>query len=73
MHQFDYNDYIYTEPENWDKVFTDFKQKDISYSAVAKLIGIPFTSLQRLRGGTEPKHSVGVSILKLHSRLCSTF
>ena len=68
-----FDDYIYTDREDWDKIFDDLAINQIGPTKIADLIGIAASSLQRLRDGTEPRHSVGVALLELHSRHCSTF
>ena len=67
-----FEDYIYTEREDWDQIFDDFAINQIGPTKIADLIGIAASSLQRLRDGVEPRHSVGVALLELHSRHCST-
>jgi len=65
-------DYVYPEQVSWGQIFSDLKQNDVRPGQIAELIGVPQSSLQRLMGGVEPRHSIGQSLLELHSRYCST-
>ena len=72
MNQYKFEDYVYPESISWDQIFTDLKQNDVRPCHIAELIDIPGSSLQRIMQGIEPRYSIGVSILKLHSRYCTT-
>ena len=72
MTQYNYDDYINREQISWDQIFDDLKQHDVRPCKIAELIDIPGSSLQRIMQGIEPRFSIGVSILKLHSRYCTT-
>ena len=65
-------DYVYPEQVSWGQIFDDLKQNDVRPGQIAELIGIPQSSLQRIREGVEPRYSIGESLLQLHSRYCST-
>ena len=70
MTQFKISDLVYPKKMSWDIIFNDLEDKGITPSKASMLIGAGRSSLQRWRSGTEPKHSIGVSILKIHTRYC---
>ncbi len=55
---------------DWPKVIEDIKATGLTYSAIANTIGAGWSTFQRYREGGEPRHSVGSSILLVHSRHC---
>lgn len=66
------NDYVYPKVLPWEQIFNDLMDKGgLSYSQIAEILGKKTSSIDRWwKGGTEPKHSIGVSILTIHSRYC---
>jgi hypothetical protein len=71
-HTYDEDDYCYPLEVSWSKIFADLKNSNVRTGQIAELIGIPQSSLQRIREGVEPRHSIGQSLIRLHSRYCST-
>lgn len=65
-----YTDYIYPKKLNWPQIFNDLAEHNVSPYQVSVLIGVKWSTLQRWLVDVEPRYSVGVSILELHSRYC---
>lgn len=73
MNQYKYEDYITPPNLNWGEIFNDLERNKVTLSQISDLIGIAKSSIQSLRAReTEPKYSIGVSILEIHSRYCSS-
>lgn len=70
MTQFKLSDLVYPKKLSWDTIFNDLGEAGITPARASILIGVPESSQQRWRAGVEPRHSVGVSILTIHSRYC---
>lgn len=70
MTQYKLSDLEYPKKLDWTLIFDDLVMHGISPYQVAILIGQGWSSVQRWREGTEPKYSIGVSILRVHSKYC---
>jgi predicted transcriptional regulator len=49
---------------DWFRIFADLKRQGLSMRMVSKRIGVPLSSLQKLKGGTDPAHSTGEVIIE---------
>lgn len=70
MNQFKLGDFVYPKKLPWEDILQDLYDNDVTPSQIANLLGFGWSSFQRLKNGSEPKYSVGVSILILHTRYC---
>ena len=70
MNQWKLNDYCYPKIVPWNRVLCDLMDSGLTASAICELIDVQWSSLQRWRDGTDPKHSIGNAILRLHKRHC---
>lgn len=70
MTQFKLSDFCYPKKLPWDEIFHDINRAGISPYQTSILIGESWSSTQRWARGTEPKHSIGIAILEVHSRYC---
>lgn len=70
MTQFKLSDFVYPKKLPWEEIFHDLNRHGVSAYQASILIGENWSSLQRWQRGTEPKYSVGVSILTLHTIHC---
>lgn len=70
MAKFRYEHLVQPRHIDWKQVFRDLESSNCTVSDVAVLIDRQRSSVQRWRDGVEPKHSVGVAILTLHTRYC---
>ena len=71
MSRYKIQDYCYPRLINWPVVFEDLHNTGLTASAVCTLTDQQWSSMQRWRDkGTDPKHSVGNAILRLHKRHC---
>jgi hypothetical protein len=70
--QYAYEDYLYPRKIPWHSIFLDLQEQGVTPSIICELIGIEWSSLQRLKSSTttEPRHSLGEALLKLHRRYC---
>jgi len=76
MTQFKLSELVYPKKLSWDNIFIDLDKAGVTPSEISELLGVGWSTLQKWRNGTEPKYSVGVSILTIHARYCgedSTF
>ena len=69
MTQFKFNEYVYPKKLPWEQIFTDI-EGHLSPTQISDLLGSGWSCFQRLRNSKEPKHSVGESILIIHTRYC---
>lgn len=65
-----WSEYVKTVQLPWVDIINDMLEKGYSLSKIAQLLGIPYTTMQRYPQGTEPKYSIGLSIITLHVRIC---
>lgn len=70
MTQYKLSDLVYPKKIDWCQIFDDLNSAGVSPYQVGILIGQGWSSVQRWKTGTEPKYSVGVSILFVHARHC---
>jgi len=70
METFKLSEYVYPKKLPWIEIFKDLEKHGANPSTVGELIGVGWSTLQKWRSGTEPKYSVGISILTLHTRYC---
>lgn len=70
MIRFKLEELVYPKRLPWDKILNDLKDAGVTPSETAELIGSGWSSLQTWRKGVEPRYSVGVSILTIHTRYC---
>jgi len=70
MIQFKLDEYAYPKKLPWIEIFKDLEKHGVTPSMAGELIGAGWSTLQKWRSGTEPKHSIGISILTLHTRYC---
>ena len=70
MIQYRLSDLVYPRKMAWDVILSDLNSKGVTPSQVAMLTGAVWSSLQRWRDGTEPRYSMGQSILIIHTRYC---
>jgi len=64
-------DYVYPEKKDWEQIFIDFDDNGINPVILMELTGLAYTTIQSIKyRGSEPKHSIGESLLKLHRRYC---
>ena len=66
-----HTEYVTPKIIPWVEVFKDLDEVGKGHSQMCQLMGIPHATLFRWKTGEcEPKHSIGVTILLLHSRYC---
>jgi len=70
LYKFKFNEYIYPVKLNWPQIIDDIILTGRSYSDIANLVGVPWSTAQRWRDGSEPMESSGRSLLALHCRCC---
>lgn len=70
MIQFKLSDYVYPRKLNWAIVIQDIEEAGISAHKISELVGAGWSSFQKWRRGVEPRHSIGISLLILHTRYC---
>lgn len=66
--QFTTKDFVYPKKRAWDLIILDIQKAGLKPTQIATLIGVNWSTFQNYTKGTEPKHSVGESILVLHDR-----
>ena len=64
------DDYIDPRVINWSRVIQDVTECGTTYWDMCQTLDIPWSTFNRYRHGTEPKHSIGSAILLMHSRIC---
>jgi len=67
---FKINEYVYPKVLPWQAILQDIFDEGCRKSDLAELLGVPIASLWRWIEGTEPKESIGTSILVIHTRYC---
>ncbi|MGD9382242.1 MAG: hypothetical protein PVI03_07345 [Candidatus Thorarchaeota archaeon] len=70
MIQFKLKDLVYPKRLAWDVIIADIYEAGITPSQTSDLMGQGWSSFQRWQSGVEPRHSIGVSILTIHTRYC---
>ena len=70
MIQYKLKEYVYPKKLPWVQIFKDLKESGLTPSKISVLVGVGGSTLQRWTSGTEPKYSIGVSLLTLHTRYC---
>lgn len=65
------NEYIYPRVINWAQVVEDIKDNGLNYFGITRVLGVSWGCVQGWRTkGTEPRHSVGSSLLLIHAKVC---
>jgi len=54
----------------WREVLADLDRAGKNIAAISELTGIPETTVKRYLTGSEPKHSVAIALLRIHTRYC---
>lgn len=62
--------YITPTPIDFRRLADDLKERGISYSRQAMMLGKEFSSFQRILEGVEPRHADGDAFLRLHATIC---
>jgi len=70
MTPFKLSELVYPRKIPWGSIFSDLYHIGVTPAQMSELLGVGCSTLQKWRNGTEPKHSVGVSILIIHTRYC---
>jgi hypothetical protein len=53
---------------DWFRVITDL-ERVYSLAQIGRAVNLDAVTVWRYKGGAEPKHSVGVALLDMHSKL----
>ncbi len=69
MIRFKFTEYVYPKRLPWKDIFKDL-DSHVNQSELSELLGLGWSSYQSCRDSLEPKHSIAVSIITLHTRYC---
>jgi hypothetical protein len=64
-------EYIYPRILDWAQIMRDIADH-ISYTQVANILGVGWSTVQRWRTGSEPRHSMGSALLMVHAKYCGS-
>lgn len=53
----------------WAKLITELEAEGISAYKIAGCLGIRVNQLERIRVGSEPKYTIGLTLISLHALL----
>ncbi len=70
MTLFKLSDFEYPKRIQWDVIISDIGKNGVNSFQVSNLLGLSWSTFQSLLKGSEAKHSIGVSLLTLHTRYC---
>lgn len=54
---------------NWPEVLMDLRRAGYGRTAVADALNVPISTVQRWQGGSEPRYSSGLLLLRLHAHI----
>ncbi len=64
--------YIYPRRVDFQQLIEDIVGTGMSYFGIARAMGVSWSTLQKWRKGSEPRHSTGSALLGLHRQICGT-